>query len=243
MIDIHNHILYGIDDGSSSIEESIEMVKRAYKMGYTHLIFTPHFIEGTPYNCNNRSKKIRLSVLQKKIKEIDIPIYLFVGNEVHIHDHILENLQKKQIMTLNGSRYLLLELPFNNRYQGLEDVIFDLTRNDIIPIIAHVERYRYISEKEAKRLIDLGCLLQGNALSLSGDYGKDAKKRLKEFLKLRMIHFIASDAHNEKTLKELKGIEKTVKKIVRSDLMVKDLLYNNAKKIIKDEDIIRYNVK
>lgn len=243
MIDIHSHLLYGIDDGSSTIEDSIAMIKKASKMGYTDMILTPHFIEGTSYNCNNRSKKIRLSILQKKINELSIPINLYVGNEIQIHENMLENFKNNKILSLNDSNYMLIELPFNQRIFGIEDLIFDLTRHGITPIIAHIERYHYITEDDILKYLHLGCLFQGNLLSLKGKYGKNSEKRLKNYLKKRIIYFLSTDAHNIEDFKALKGIEKKVKKIVKNDILIRDLMTNNARKVIENKNITRYKVK
>lgn len=243
MIDVHNHILYGIDDGSPTIEKSIEILQKAYEVGYREFILTPHFIEDTDYICNNRSKLIRLRNLQKKVKQINLPVELYLGNEVHIHDDIIKNIKDKKIMPLNNGKYLLLELPFRNRYHGTEDIIFELTRHDIVPVIAHVERYQYITEKDIERFIDLGCLIQGNALSLTGKYGKDAEKKLKMFLKKNMIHVLCSDAHTVSAFEKLKDIKRVVKKIVKKDEIIEDLFKNNARKIINNETIIPYQIK
>ena len=243
MIDVHNHILFGIDDGAKTLEDSIEIIKEAYKVGYKELILTPHFIEKSEYNCNNLGKITRFRSLQEYVKDFGIPVKLYLGNEVHIHDNIIENIEEGNIMTLNASKYLLLELPFRNRNYKVEEIIFELTRHDITPVIAHVERYRYMTEYDVSKMIELGCLIQGNALSLIGKYGREAEENLKKYLKMNLIHVLASDAHNTKAFKELKDIKKVVKKIVKNDDMVEDLFKLNPKKMIEDETIIPYQIK
>ncbi len=243
MIDLHNHFLYGIDDGSPSLNESIEQIKKAQEIGITAIFLTPHYIKNTEYSCNNKRKKLRFQTLKKNLKKQNISVDLYLGNEVHICENLFDLIDQKEIYLLNNSRYLLLELPFHQRISRLKEVIFSLIRGGIVPILAHVERYDYFTEKDAKELLDCGCLFQGNLLSLKGKYGKQAEKKLKLFLRKNFIYFLASDAHRKEDLEELKGIEEIVKKIVKNDKRVEDMLVNHALKVIENKKISRYSKK
>ena len=103
MKDIHSHILYGIDDGSKSIDESILLLKEMEKNGVEELILTPHYIEDSKYNCNNNSKNKIFEELKKEVKKENIHIKLYLGNEVFITPRFIELLDKKEIQTLNNS--------------------------------------------------------------------------------------------------------------------------------------------
>ena len=110
MRDIHSHIMYGIDDGSRSLEESIKLLKIQEEKGITDIILTPHYIENTDYTCSIKQKKNIIKELKKHTT-----INLYIGNEVYITENIKELLEDKKISTLNNSRYLLVELPMNNK--------------------------------------------------------------------------------------------------------------------------------
>lgn len=235
MKDIHSHILYGIDDGSRSIEESIQLLDRQYDHGVTDIILTPHYIENSKYNCNNRKKKELFHELKQKYQKIN----LYLGNEVYITENILELLKSEEIMTLNDSRYLLIELPMNSEIKNLDSIIFDLVRNNIVPIIAHPERYRYVQKNihYFDEFRNMGVLLQGNYESLFNQYGSSAKKTLKKLLKEEMITFLGSDMHRIEYTTHLEMLEKKLAKIVKDVKKRKQLLENNIEKVIRDEDI------
>ena len=140
MKDIHNHLIFGIDDGSKSIDESIKLLNEMSERGVTEIVLTPHYIIGTNYNCNNKIKKEKLKELQKLTK-----IKLYLGNEVFIDNNILEYIENDEISTINNTKYLLIELPLREKLEIAFDILFNLRNNGIVPIIAHPERYQYIN--------------------------------------------------------------------------------------------------
>ena len=105
--DLHCHLLPGIDDGSKTIEESIETLRRAEKEGVTEIVLTPHYIENTRYNCNNKNKKELFEKLESAMQEAGIDIKLYLGNENYMSENFVELLKNREIMTINNSRYLL----------------------------------------------------------------------------------------------------------------------------------------
>lgn len=235
MKDIHSHILYGIDDGSRNIEESIQLLDYLYRHGVTDIILTPHYIENSKYNCNNQKKIEILHELQQKYKKIN----LYLGNEVYITENILELLKNEEIMTLNHSRYLLIELPMNSEIKNLDSIIFDLVRNNIIPIIAHPERYRYVQKNihYFDEFRNMGVLLQGNYESLFNHYGTSAKKTLKKLLKEDMVTFLGSDMHRIGYMSHIELLEKKLARIVKDPKKRSELLEGNVEKVIHNEDI------
>ncbi|MCI8347411.1 MAG: hypothetical protein HFJ12_05665 [Bacilli bacterium] len=235
MKDIHSHILYGIDDGSRGVEESIELLDHLYYHGVTDIILTPHYIENSKYSCNNKKKAELLQELQQQYKKIN----LYLGNEVYITENILDLLKKEEIMTLNYSRYLLIELPMNSEIKNLDSIIFDLVRNNIIPIIAHPERYRYVQKNihYFDEFRNMGILLQGNYESLFNQYGSSAKKTLKKLLREDMISFLASDMHRIGYMTHIELLDKKLARIVKDTKKRKALLEDNIEKVIHDEDI------
>lgn len=196
MIDIHSHILYGCDDGAKNIEQSIEMIKVAQSVGVTDIFCTPHYMEDG-YKIDKEMFFQRLDMLKRKLKEENIDVNLYPGNEVFVFQNILQSLEAK-ISYLNGSRYVLMELPLIENVNYLDDVLYELLSSGKVPIIAHPERYLKVQSdfSFAQKLIEKGALLQINVNSLVGRYGKEAKKVAIKLLKNNMVHFVASDAHS-----------------------------------------------
>lgn len=237
MIDIHTHILYGIDDGSKTKEESLEILKQAYQTGVTDIVLTPHYIKNSIYNANNKEKNKLLEELKKELKENKININLYLGNEIYITENIIS--LYKEISTINNSRYILIELPLNNKIINLDEILYELKENNLIPIIAHPERYLayYKNYDFFKKLIKKGCLFQGNIDSIYGKNGIKAKIMIKTMLKNNMIHFLATDIHNKNNNIYKKNIRKDILKIVKDNNIVENLLINNPDKVLKNKDI------
>ena len=134
MKDLHCHIMYGVDDGCKTKEEAIEMLKKLEKKGTTDIILTPHYIEETNYVVNNQ-KKIKLyNEIYYEAKKQKININIYLGNEVMVNYNLLNQLQD-EILTLNGSKYLLIESPMEKEYPDFDIIVKELIDNGIIPII------------------------------------------------------------------------------------------------------------
>ena len=239
MKDIHSHILYGIDDGAKTIEESLNILTKAEAEGITDIVLTPHYIKKSNYNCNNINKQNLFKILQKEIKKNKINIKLYLGNEVMIDEDIINLIKTKEIMPINNTKYVLIEFPMHNYNQNIDNIIFDMVRNNYIPIIAHPERYSYIQNNISKvdEFIQMGAILQGNYLSLLSRYGKTAKKTLIKLLKINKISILASDIHHDKNDYYLLKTKKKLKRVVKKEEKIEDLLVNNFDKIINNEDL------
>ncbi len=238
MKDLHSHLLPGIDDGSKSIEETITLLKKASEEGITDLVLTPHYIEMSKYNCNNDDKLRLLKIVQEEASKENININLYLGNEVYLTENFLELLKNNEIMTINNSRYLLLEFPLGNMFRNTKEILYELIVSGYIPIIAHPERYRIFQRhpEHMEEYLRMGVLLQGNYKSLLGKYGKDAKHTLKYFLKKGWICLIGSDCHHEENF-EIKKMKRKLNSIVKDEQMIADILENNFVKIITNEEI------
>lgn len=246
MKDIHNHILFGIDDGSESLEESIQIIKKAVQNGYTDLILTPHYRTIQGYVCDNLEKKKRFDLLQEELKEQNIDVRLYLGNEITVDSNLMEYFDRNQVLPLNHSRYILLELPFQSRFSKLHDLIFKLRSLGCVPIIAHPERYEYYSDfNEFQRMIKEGALLQGNIGSLYGKYGKNVQVRLEEMLKRRMIHFIGSDVHHAKqtSYQRISDVETKIAELTGSREIARDLVDGNIDKVIRNKIVQAYAIR
>jgi protein-tyrosine phosphatase len=238
MKDLHSHILYGIDDGSKSIEESIDILKELEKSGIDEIILTPHYIENTNYNCNNNLKEEIFNKLKKEVKKNNINIKLYLGNEVFYTNKFIELINKKEINTLNNSKYLLFEFPMTSIHNNSDLIINELTSNGYIPVLAHPERYIRIQKDVTKvdKYLREGVLLQGNILSLTGKYGYSAKKTIKYLLKHKLITFLGTDIHYVEKI-DLKKIKKKLLRITKDPIYVENILNNNFTKVINNEDI------
>ena len=229
MKDIHNHLIFGIDDGSESIETSIKILNEMSNRGVTEIVLTPHYIIGTNYNCNNKNKKEKLEELQKSTS-----IKLYLGNEVFIDNNILENIDNNNISTINNSKYLLVELPLREKLDIAYDILFNLRNKGIVP-----KRYHYIDLNTLVEYINLGCLLQGNITSLLGKYGKSAKENLELLIKKQMICILGTDTHHD--CADLEKAYEILDKLVNKKLK-EELLSKNFDKIINNEDIEAYKI-
>ncbi len=239
MKDLHSHILMGIDDGSKSIEESIAILKKAKKAGVTDIMLTPHYIKNSKYNYNNKEKGKLLEKLKRRMKEEDLNINLYLGNEIYIDEDIIKLIKEDEIHSLNNTKYLLVELPMMSELNDANEIFFELIRKGYRIILAHPERYTYIQEDISKldEFIKMGVLMQGNYLSLYGKYGDKAEKTLKQLLKEKKVQFLASDIHHDKNEYHLEELEKYLYKIVKDKEMIKDLLERNFDKVINDIEI------
>lgn len=240
MIDMHNHILYGIDDGCKTIEESIETIRNMKSVGFNTIVLTPHYIEDSSFKANNNLKLQRLEILKEELLKNNIDVNLFLGNEIFINESINELIINKEIRSINNTRYILIELPFNNQILNLDDYLYELKLKGYKIIIAHPERYTYFKDnyEEARKLYDSGVLFQVNYGSIIGQYGSSSLKLVKKLLKDDMVDFISTDIHKPSSslFDKFDDIKHKIIKIIGEDKF-KDISYNNILKVINDEDI------
>lgn len=240
MIDMHCHILYGIDDGCKTIEESIETIKKMKDAGFDSIVLTPHYIEDSSFKANNNLKLQRLEILKKELLKNNIEVNLFLGNEIFINESIDELIINKEIRSINNSRYILVELPFNSQILNLDDYIYELSLKGYRVIIAHPERYTYFKDdyKEAKKLYDSGVLFQVNYGSIIGQYGNGSKKLVKKLLKDDMVDFISTDIHkpDSKLFDRFDEIKRKIIKITSEDKF-NEITCNNMVKVVNDKDV------
>lgn len=237
MTDTHSHILFGIDDGSSSLNESIEILKKMKETGFNNVILTPHYIEGSVFNSNNIDKINRYEMLLEELEKQNIDINIYLGNEIFISNNILNNLKRNQIFSINNSKYLLIELPFHNKILNLEDIIYEIKVQGYTPIIAHPERYTYFQENKEllDKLKDDDVLFQANYASILGYYGKKSEKLIKYMLKKGYIDYLGTDIHHlnkSYVLDNFSKIKKHIVKYTGSDYF--NQIINNCNDLIND---------
>lgn len=234
MIDIHSHIINEIDDGSKSIEMTINMLKKAEQSGTTAIIATPHFMRGRfEVEYNEVLKKVE--DLREIAKENNIDINIYAGQEVYYSKNILDYYNDKMIGTINNTKYMLIEFPMLDfNIDEVINTIYELQIRGITPIIAHPERYKAFIKKPSmiNSLIKEGMLFQLNAGSLTGAFGKDVKKTATKYLENNIYSFIGSDAHRDKgrdtDMKEALGI---LERNQRRSFI------NNGRLMLENEDV------
>lgn len=198
MIDIHSHILPGIDDGAKNQAEMLEMAREAVEDGITAIIATPHHRNGS-YNNPGEQVKNLVSIANQTFKIEGIPLTLHPGQEVRIYEDLLADLKREELLYLGErSRYLLLELPSHSVPPRMEHLIYDLLLLGIRPIIPHPERNSAIREQPnlLYRMVKAGAASQVTAGSLTEAFGKSIQKFCHSLLDHNLVHLIASDAHH-----------------------------------------------
>ena len=196
MIDTHLHILPGVDDGPETMQESLMLAQALVQEGIRFAVATPHYNDEFPQRSAAEIQN-RVNDMQRELDRYGIPLRLFAGHEVLIKPGLVEDIKAGRLATLNGSRYLLLELWNTSWLPETERVLFELMAQGIIPILAHPERYRAIQQDPdcLAELLRQGVMTQLTASSLVGIQGNTARRCAEKLLKKGLIHCIASDAH------------------------------------------------
>ena len=198
MIDLHCHIIPGVDDGSADPYESLRMGEAAVSCGVTDIIVTPHCnIPGSYGNYMGPWYDRAIGELRTLFKEHGVGLRLHRGMEVFGTDNIGDLIDQDDVITLAASRYMLVEFDFDDDMWRVRDVLRDIKRRGITPIIAHPERYYAVNDdiQFALDWVDMGCLLQLNRTSVLGLDTREAAYTARRLLELGAAHFIASDAH------------------------------------------------
>ncbi|RDU35616.1 tyrosine protein phosphatase [Neobacillus piezotolerans] len=196
MIDIHCHILPGVDDGAKTVEESVEMAREAVKEGIHAIIATPH--HNRFYENPKEAVIQKAAELNSRLKEENVPLSILPGQEPAISGDFLKDYHKGNILTLNNTHYAFVELPSGHVPRYTSQILYELQNFGVIPIIVHPERNQGIIERPAilNELIRNGALAQLTASSLCGVFGKNIKNFSRQLIEANLVHFIASDAHN-----------------------------------------------
>lgn len=238
MIDIHSHILPKVDDGSKDIEMSLEMGRQYIRNNINTVIATPHFI-GDTYSKGSSANKLDLEDLKKELRNANIPLEVYLGNEIYASMTMLKDIVEGKATSLNGSRYILMELPMYDIPIYLDHIIYELLLKGYIPIIAHPERNIKIREDPniLYKYIKKGALAQLNLPSLVGMYGRTVQASAKTLLVHHMIHFVATDAHTNRTRSpNVKDAIERLEGLVSRGFF-EELTHINAQLLIDNQDI------
>lgn len=198
MIDIHTHVIDGVDDGAQDIEASLALLRMAAESGTTDIIATPHIIEGAEHPEWQLIQE-KTEDLNRNAKETGIPIRVYAGAELEMNWDMLSLLKTGQgDYCLAGSRYVLVELPANTLPRYAEEFLYEVQIKELIPVIAHPERHPYLAKHPhmLHQWVKNGALVQCNAGSFTGKFGAEVKTYAELLLKNNMVHFLGSDAHS-----------------------------------------------
>lgn len=199
-IDMHNHILPGVDDGSRSNEQSLHMLELAYQEGFRTIVVTPHYQEGI-YTNSIEFVMDRLGQLRKVLYDNNLDIKLLLGCEIFNSHGIIDLLHKGHLPTIADTRYVLIEFMPSADYRYIKDSLYLLQLEGYRPILAHVERYSELRKDfdRIKDLVDMGILFQINAMSIDGSSGRTISNFTHKLLKKRYVHLVATDCHSDVT--------------------------------------------
>jgi protein-tyrosine phosphatase len=226
LVDFHNHLLPGIDDGSKSIEQSQEMLNIYNELGIEKIIASPHVFKDLYPNTSKTIKKSYDSLMSSLIDQ-ETKLLGF-GAEYMVDEFFFKELDKKSELLTCFKNHVLIEIPFFGQLKLLEEALFKLQNVGYVPILAHPERYIAIeSSKKIEELKSRGAKMQLNALSLNGFYGKEVKEKSNNFLRSQLYDFICTDAHNTYQLKKLKEIY-----LKKKDIVIWNEIYEKQAEII-----------
>lgn len=244
MVDLHCHLLPGIDDGSKNMKISLRLAREATENGVTHALLTPHHMNG--HYVNHKRDVIReTKEFQEQLKRHDISLTVFPGQEVRINGNLLDALDKDDILFADtGNKYMMLEFPDDDVPHYTDQMIFDLQQRGIIPVIVHPERNTKIMQNPdlIYQLLEKGCLSQITASSYVGTFGKKVKEFSRQLIEAGQGYVFASDAHNLPGRKyEMRQAFKKLSQEFGNDLV--DKYQKNALAIINGENVPMNNLQ
>jgi protein-tyrosine phosphatase len=240
LVDIHSHITFGLDDGAQTLEESLMMAKQAVAEGITTIIATPHHRH--PFYDN--PKKIvekNISIIEEILLAAKIPLTVLSGQEVRVFGELVSALDlDEEILTLNHSKMILIELPSSNIPLYTEKLFYNLLVKGYKPVIAHPERNAEIAKNPEKlyQLIKNGAFSQVTAASVSGFHGRETQRLSLQMIEYHLTHFIASDVHNltSRGFKWREAWSKVEKKIGKE---FSENLQKQARELVNNRDVTK----
>lgn len=200
MIDIHSHVLPLVDDGSTTIEASLNMIKTLVDSGVTDVFFTPHYMRLRNYLSTYHNNLEVFESFKREVEKAGYQINLHLGNEIYYSVDAIKYLKENTVTTMGKSKKVLIEFSMSEAEEDIPDAIHNIKAAGFIPIIAHPERYQYITKIEDFELMHkMGALIQINAHSVAGKYGLSTQKLCFKLIKLGLVDFVASDIHEFRT--------------------------------------------
>lgn len=238
MLDMHNHIIYGVDDGAETLEESVQMGKMYADQGYDTIITSSHYKEGR-YLASRDKQLEKIPLINDALKEEGIDLEILPGNELYYHPSIIENLEKGVVSSLGDSKYVLIEFSPFEEPVGLDYFIYNLQMAGYIAIFAHVERYDYIQKDPEWVLpyIDKGTYMQCNFSYLTKE-GSKGYNTILGLLERGYVHLFATDAHQVEWRSPDVREEHEILKGLIGDQAYEELVVENPYRILKNKRLL-----
>lgn len=240
-VDIHCHILPGVDDGSQTPEETKAMLQKAWDEGIQIMVATPHYHKQRGKNDIELIKK-QLLLTRKLAKEVNPKMQICLGMEIYYGEDVPELLKEGRVVSIRKSRYILVELSPGDEFQYILNAVRKLQMSGHTVIIAHIERYNCLRKdiSNVEYLREMGAYLQVNTGSITGSYGRSVKKFLREVLKAHLVQLVGTDAHGSerRTPKMQEAYKEVVKRC--GEEYADQIFGQNAKKVLRNEEIDEY---
>lgn len=239
IIDIHSHILPGLDDGAKDMDMTMEMIRIYKKNGVNKLIATPHYVKNSSMSTSIEKNKEVLERVRQEIEIAGLDFEIFLGHEIYLCRDILDKLKSGKVATMNGTSYVFIELPQMDIPDYTRELIRELIDEGYRPILSHPEKNTLIIEdiNIVYDFIEDGALIEVDIPSIYGNFGRDVRRASEELLKHKMVHFLGTGAHSSirRTPRIDSGVEK-IRNLIGEDLF-KTLTYDNPKSLIEGESI------
>lgn len=205
IVDIHSHLLPGIDDGAPTMDHTIGMLRKFEELGYQKLIMTPHIMSGV-YDNTSEIILNKLEEVRKVSQDLGLKLILEASAEYYFDETLVERIRNKDLLPFQGN-HILFEFSFRNQPSQIEELVFQLKSAGYQPVLAHFERYVYFhsSVEVARSLRERGCFIQVNLNSFTGHYGPDVKNQAIRLLKAGLIDVLGSDCHRIQHLELLES--------------------------------------
>lgn len=234
MIDLHSHIIPNVDDGSRSLEDSVNLIKESIKLGITDIVFTPHFESIPNRMIPNININESFNAFKKHLEDENLNINIYLGNEITISNNLIKDLKNSKCLSINGSKYILLELDFFAAEEEIGELIYELELAGYSVIIAHAERYMYADYKYIEMLVREGALIQINATSIITKH-LFLRKFIMKLIKNNLVHFVSSDVHFGRENKMLEAYQMVAKKFNKD--IANKLFIENPRKVLLNQDL------
>lgn len=235
MIDIHSHILPGLDDGSADMDESIKMLRLARRQGITQVVATPHYSHSFQNTSPDQIRSLCREVQEAAQRQMKTEIFIWPGQEIMYGGDVLNLLERGRILTIADSRYVLTEFLPSAPYSYIQGAVRELSLAGYKPILAHAERYLYLREKDrVDEIRKQGAYIQVNIRRVGGKWYDGTTRWCRKMLRRRKIDFLGTDMHNIRDRRPETGAAmEWMQKHLSSSYLCK-ILYRNQEKVLRD---------